>query len=128
MRFLKSKTEFADQQGSAVIEFVFFGLFASTSIAFGALSLLQVQHDQFLAQLAAKQVGRALAISSDYSMLNAEVQAITESLNSQKNEMIISVECLPTCSENLAIEPGAVVQATATFRNQTSVFRIRALR
>ncbi|MEO0049043.1 MAG: hypothetical protein RL556_375 [Actinomycetota bacterium] len=128
MRFLKNKTELTDQQGSAVIEFVFFGLFASTSIAFGALSLSQVQHDQYLAQLAAKQVGRALAMSADYAVLTTEVQAITESLNAQKNEIAISVECLPSCSASLAIQPGAVVQATATFRNQSSVFRIRVLR
>ncbi|MFM6980881.1 MAG: hypothetical protein ACKOWE_05710 [Micrococcales bacterium] len=122
MRFSK----ISDERGSAAIDFIAFGLLGSTAILVANLMVTSAQHDQFIAQQAAKQIARNLTLGSgDAAQLTRLIQ---NTYQFSAGQLSYKIECTPACERPSEIAPGSVIEVTSNFRGATSIYRMRANR
>ena len=122
------KMRFADDSGSAALEFVAFGLIASLGIMFATLELQALQSRQFISQQFSKQIARSLVVNANQVKVADLTESLLHSYRLTKGEVIVSIMCQPACASVETIEPGSVIEVHATYEGQTAITRMRSAR
>lgn len=120
--------QFDDDTGSASLEFIAFGVIASLGIMFATLELQALQNRQFVAQQFSKQIARSLVSNADRDRLSILLENLRGSYQLAEQDVTFSVSCQPQCVSVDSIEPGSVIEVSASFEGQTSVTRMRSAR
>lgn len=117
-----------DDTGSAALEFVAFGVIASLGIMFATLELQALQNRQFVSQQFSKQIARSLFSNADGEKLVVLLENLRGSYELTEQDVTFSISCRPQCASVDLIEPGSIVEVSATFEGQTAVTRMRSAR
>lgn len=118
--------KFRDERGSSVVEFLFFGLLANVCILLASLQLGHLQHRQFVVQVVAKQITRAVVHDLKVDSIVSQASAIAKTFGFSADQILIDVQCEPKCDSE--IEPGALVRVNANFEGQQASSIMRAPR
>lgn len=104
---MKFSTDAWDDSGSAVVDFIGFGVFLQIPILVFSVGALSIQHQQFALEAIARHAIRAHVLIPDNANTSRVVSELASDFGLSTSDLILNLNCNP---DPRCFEPGSLVR------------------